>query len=558
MKNKSNVGRFSSIVILVMLFINVQFLKGQAIITPQSVSNYEVTSIVSSTESIPDVRGFSTYTVFNTHIFTTAHLFNIYFGQSYVSPGVTAGASSNFLTGFTAGGHTFSRINSGDTKPFTKIELKRVNTPAYTGNTFSGFFTYNSVRDDLGNQNYNVKDNDLNVFIDTSPIYTMSELLNNFSLSYGTDNLFSNQEISTGNTGNNIERVDLVYAPGVSATSSTELSKIGLLLNERGGNDQFQIAAIKEVDVNGNVIALWDTKTVLSSAWGSATPSIPVSTVVFMGTEGQGNIRPKELVSMAVTPVPTSPITQNVAGLFISLEDLGVSVNETVYGFALFPGDISANYLTLQNTPLNTPADGTGGLDMMAGNFIAVRDDVLPVNLVSFGGKWIEDRVVLEWATSEEKLFEGFEVQHSNDLVQWKPKAFVTGTSGDSQSKNYSLYDTSSVFGVNYYRLKMIDRDQSYSYSKIVSVENRENVLVVYPNPVVDRIFVRGAKGELSRISSFEIRSSTGLLVKRAMGNDVGEEGIAVEGLNPGMYFLKVNYFNGYSKSYRVLISSKH
>jgi len=218
--------------------------------------------------------------------------FTSYFGATYGG----TGAVTNSLSGFVAGGKTYDRVPGPADKPFTKVNIQRKNNPAYTGNRFSAFFEYSSVRNASGQERYNVRDlNGLELYIKPAAVYTMQDALNNFSLSYGTDNLFSNQ--GTGNagsqgpsgaeSGNNIERIDMIYQPGLQATTVENLAAIGVLINERGGNDAFKVAAITALDGNGDVSALGPIISISSSAWGTAAGP-EISTVVFMGAEGSG------------------------------------------------------------------------------------------------------------------------------------------------------------------------------------------------------------------------------------------------------------------------------
>ena len=60
-------------------------------------------------------------------------------------------------------------------------------------------------------------------------------------------------------------------------------------------------------------------------------------------------------------------------------------------------------------------------------------------------------------------------------------------TNGDGKGI-YEHIDASPLSNINYYRLKMVDRDGSYSYSRIVSASMMNIIQVlkvsVYPNPV--------------------------------------------------------------------------
>lgn len=338
-----------------------------------AITTYQTTTATSTASTISGRLGhISGAAAFTTNNFLDTRTYNLNFGTSY--PAVTA--TTKVATGYTVGADVYSSIPASSTQPFSLLKLNRIDNAAFTGNYFSGFFTYSSLRDGANALNYNPSvTNGTTLYMDNTFRSDMSSLLNNFTLNYGGDNVFSN--LGTGNagtqtnalfTGNNIERIDLVYAPGIGATTTTALTKVGFLINERNGNDLFKVAAITSIDGSGNVTGLGTVLSVGAAAWGKVGDNI--TTVVFSGVEGAATIKPKELVGMAGTTV--SPyLTQQVSGTYISLTNLGIPVNTKIYGIALFPGDITANFLTLAGTPTTTPETGNGGMDLMSGNMLA-------------------------------------------------------------------------------------------------------------------------------------------------------------------------------------------
>jgi hypothetical protein len=44
---------------------------------------------------------------------------------------------------------------------------------------------------------------------------------------------------------------------------------------------------------------------------------------------------------------------------------------------------------------------------------------------------------------------------------------------------------------MNYYRVKQVDYDGQYSYSNVASVEYRTDKVIVFPNPVTDKLRIR-------------------------------------------------------------------
>ncbi|CAG5015930.1 hypothetical protein DYBT9275_05444 [Dyadobacter sp. CECT 9275] len=118
----------------------------------------------------------------------------------------------------------------------------------------------------------------------------------------------------------------------------------------------------------------------------------------------------------------------------------------------------------------------------------------LPVTLVQFSGKSTgNNQNTLTWLTADEQNFKHFEIQRSSDARSFESIGSVTATSATGSAlKAYQFVDSHTA-GMNYYRLKMVDLDGSYQFSKIISVLNSvENNVVgsFYPNPSSGKVFV--------------------------------------------------------------------
>lgn len=115
-----------------------------------------------------------------------------------------------------------------------------------------------------------------------------------------------------------------------------------------------------------------------------------------------------------------------------------------------------------------------------------VRVVPLPVELAYFRGQVFNNQIQLSWETAWERNAAYFEVQRSSDL-----KEFVTlntiAAIGDSRDKSfYTSTDDFPMPGVNYYRLRQIDYDGKFEFSKILSVktDNQTPQIWLYGNPV--------------------------------------------------------------------------
>ena len=111
----------------------------------------------------------------------------------------------------------------------------------------------------------------------------------------------------------------------------------------------------------------------------------------------------------------------------------------------------------------------------------------LPVELTSFSAIVFEDAVKLKWRTETEISNYGFEILRSTQIDNWDVLGFVQGHGNSNSPKNYSFIDQSVSGGKYFYRLKQIDTDGQFEYSKIVEVDlnspQQFQLSQNYPNP---------------------------------------------------------------------------
>ncbi len=119
-------------------------------------------------------------------------------------------------------------------------------------------------------------------------------------------------------------------------------------------------------------------------------------------------------------------------------------------------------------------------------------NSALPVELTSFSANAQQDGVLLSWKTATEVNNYGFEIERSVAQIvkqsnEWEKIGFVEGHGNSNSPKQYKFLDNSVTGGKYIYRLKQIDTDGSYKYSKLIEVNTelpgRFELLQNYPNP---------------------------------------------------------------------------
>ncbi|MEM0993708.1 MAG: IPT/TIG domain-containing protein [Bacteroidota bacterium] len=141
---------------------------------------------------------------------------------------------------------------------------------------------------------------------------------------------------------------------------------------------------------------------------------------------------------------------------------------------------------------------------------------ILPVELITFDGTAMQDYNVLTWQTATEINNVGFEIQRSSDTKTWKTLGFVKGAGTSIEQQTYAYHDHAPQIGLNYYRLKQMDSDDTYEYSEVIAITNDKisatKALMVYPNPATTELILDWEQTELSDFD-FEIVNSLGVSI---------------------------------------------
>ncbi len=114
-------------------------------------------------------------------------------------------------------------------------------------------------------------------------------------------------------------------------------------------------------------------------------------------------------------------------------------------------------------------------------------NSIIPVELTSFAASVNGTSVNLNWSTATELNNSGFEIERKSSSSSWTKIGFVAGYGTTTEVRNYSYSDNDLSTGNYSYRLKQVDFDGTYEYSKAVEVEivtpNNFELSQNYPNP---------------------------------------------------------------------------
>lgn len=108
----------------------------------------------------------------------------------------------------------------------------------------------------------------------------------------------------------------------------------------------------------------------------------------------------------------------------------------------------------------------------------------LPIVIERFDVVKKDDKIQLTWKSSVEELASYYGIERSEDGVHFKEIAQVPAT----KAAEYIYNDVYAFSGKLYYKLKLVDLDQSYKYSAVKVVENTNSFkMKVHPNPAINQ-----------------------------------------------------------------------
>jgi hypothetical protein len=337
---------------------------------------------------------------------------------------------------------------------------------------------------------------------DGPKITSMESALLTNNINTGYDNVFNN---TTGSPHyNNIERVDYIVPTGYAAISTP--NKAGFAIFDRGVGDSFKIAAITSLDVTGNPSGY---KTLVT---------VPISKFSAAGLLG-ANFNYTIFVSDPLVALgeirPSTQNSQNIRGVYISLQDLGIAVNEAVYGYSLFGQDVNPALGHVLTNPATFPTNSSFAncLDLVNVNsFFQSGIVILPVKLASFTSTYNKrnNRIDLNWETTLEQGLQNFIIEKSSNGTDWKAIGTVK-SSGITNGSNYFFADDKlSSTPKLYYRLKMVNEDGSAQYSGIILQNNTsltEINLIINDNSLVLKTVIKAKEAHLIDASGKKMQS---------------------------------------------------
>ncbi|MEL7424575.1 MAG: T9SS type A sorting domain-containing protein, partial [Bacteroidota bacterium] len=147
-----------------------------------------------------------------------------------------------------------------------------------------------------------------------------------------------------------------------------------------------------------------------------------------------------------------------------------------------------------------------------------------------------------DWSTASEEDNDYFVIERLHpDQQKFIALGERAGNGTVAITQNYAWIDRAPLSGTNYYRIKQVDFDGSFSYSETIAVNwEGKDLVQLFPNPASDQVQLR-----LNRLWEDDLQivltNSLGqqhILTSTAFGDY--ERSIDVSSLRSGVYYLQI------------------
>jgi len=254
-------------------------------------------------------------------------------------------------------------------------------------------------------------------------------------------------------------------------------------------------------------------------------------------------------VTLAVDTIPNATYTWYKKTSAVDSTIIGSSMN---YNMAMFkPADTGIYVCKISVNSGCLTTISSFDMDGSCGGHL-----ILPVTDIKFTGKPLGGVVQLNWVTSDETNQLAYVVERSNDAAKgFTAIGSVPAVNGAHNSYNWT--DNNPLPGNNYYRIRIVDKQNQLSYTKTLVINAGKGAAIkIYPNPAKDQLMVI-ISGKEAQNYELVMYSVSGQTVYQRSVQHATQETIKVSRtatMKPGIYMLKVaNQTTGDISTYKIL-----
>jgi hypothetical protein len=177
----------------------------------------------------------------------------------------------------------------------------------------------------------------------------------------------------------------------------------------------------------------------------------------------------------------------------------------------------------------------------------------VPVKWVTINAFLINNSAKIKWETTDEVNNNHFEIEHSINGWTYQ-KIGVVDAKQNTNNNYYQFTDTSINEGINYYRIKQVDNNGSYAFSKVISLITPVDESLIYTT-VVNKVVKVKIQANLNKLNICLIDVSGKKLFAQNVSNAIAGQQIDIPASNyaTGVYFININTDKG-TKTDKIVI----
>jgi hypothetical protein len=171
---------------------------------------------------------------------------------------------------------------------------------------------------------------------------------------------------------------------------------------------------------------------------------------------------------------------------------------------------------------------------------------ILPIDLLDFTAVQRTDHTVgLAWQTGLEENSHYIDIERSGDGKTFSSIGQVPAAGNSHEVRDYSFVDASPFSGNNFYRLKLVDLDGKFKYSKVLVIRptSSDKTIEVFSNPFHDQIGLRIAAIVPDRLQLSLMDAAGRICLRQSVNMQSGNNFIDLypsAGMAAGLYFLRI------------------
>lgn len=169
----------------------------------------------------------------------------------------------------------------------------------------------------------------------------------------------------------------------------------------------------------------------------------------------------------------------------------------------------------------------------------------LPVTLENFNGRYIGNKVLLNWQMQADGNLKKFVVERKNSNNSFVQIGSVNAYLSSSSSAQYQFLDTLPGSEKNYYRLKLVDKNNAFAYSNVVLLTPKQGIngISIYPNPVNDQLTIDFNKTATNHLYKVKLVNLLNQVVREINYNSAAGNKLQIsrpKEIGAGVYVMKL------------------